>query len=62
MGVTDLIARNRSEYIDFALKLANDRVWAQQLRKSIARASDSLYSDEEVLGEWKRFIKQAAVR
>ena len=59
MGLTDLIANSREEYVQIALRLANDKSWKKSLSQKILERSGALYEDTEVIAEFSRFLHVA---
>ena len=43
MNITDLLAQNRTHYVDIALRLGKDPVWRAKMSAMIASNVDSLW-------------------
>jgi predicted O-linked N-acetylglucosamine transferase (SPINDLY family) len=59
IGVTTLIAENREDYIDKALRLASDKEWRDQLSEEIKRASGRFVESEPTSQEFEAFLMEA---
>ena len=52
IGITELIAKDENEYIDLALKVANDKSYAKDLRKRIKNNVGKLFYSEDAVKGW----------
>ncbi len=55
IGMTELIARNKAQYVEIATRLGRDPVWRQEIAARIAARKDALYGDRtplDALAEW----------
>ena len=59
MGVLDLITKTREEYVAKAVQVATDRDYRAHVVGKIARSSDVLFNDIEVVREHERFFTEA---
>ncbi len=62
MGMDDLVARDGDDYIELALRLANDRAWRQAVVEKIAANSHKIFEDREAVREFEKFFTMAARR
>ena len=53
MDLEEYICNSKEEYIDFAIKLGNDKEYRQSIEKKISEKKDCLFSDKESIQEWK---------
>jgi predicted O-linked N-acetylglucosamine transferase (SPINDLY family) len=49
MGVTELIARDRAEYVSLTTRMVDDATWRQSLRGRIAAAQDQLFNRSDAI-------------
>ena len=61
-GVPDCVASSPKEYVDIAVRLATDREYRETVRSKILAASEVLLEDDEAVGEFERFFRQAISR
>jgi protein O-GlcNAc transferase len=59
MGVLDCVANDVHSYIDIAFRLANDKMWADEVRTKIKARAGVLFEDNEVLHELESFFENA---
>jgi predicted O-linked N-acetylglucosamine transferase (SPINDLY family) len=59
MGIMDCVADNAQSYLDIAFRLANDKVWREEIRGKIRANADVLYEDIEAVHELERFFEWA---
>lgn len=59
MGVLDCVASNQAEYVELAVRLANDRPFNQAVRAKLRQNNHKLFEDKQVVQEFSRFFKQA---
>lgn len=62
MGVTDLVAHNRSHFAHLAVRMCNDEPWRKGVLSKIAAARDILFSEashRETITQWSAFLKRA---
>ena len=60
MGMTDLIAQSRAEFVDLALRVRSDLAWRGALEEEICRKNSVLYENHSSVREWERFLSFAA--
>jgi len=60
MGLGDLVAGDAQNYVDLAVKLANDAEYRQSVRARIHEASHVLFEDAQVVREFEHFIEESA--
>jgi predicted O-linked N-acetylglucosamine transferase (SPINDLY family) len=53
MDLEEYVCNSKEEYIDFAIKLGNDKEYRQSIEKKITEKKDCLFSDKESIQEWK---------
>lgn len=56
MGMTDLIATSEEEYVDLALRLANDREWQAGIRQLVSSRSGPLFENQAAVDEFNAFL------
>ena len=59
MGLDDLVADSAQNYVDLAVKLANDAEYRQSVRARIQQASHMLFEEARVVREFERFFEEA---
>jgi len=59
MGLSDLVAKTPTEYVDLAIRLATDTAFGKKTREAIANNIDVLFENENVIPEWERFFLRA---
>lgn len=52
IGITELIARDENEYVDIALKVANNKSYAKELKKRIKNNVSKLFYSEDAVKGW----------
>ncbi len=57
MGINDLIAKNVDDYVELAVRLANDKPWALDLRQRILGANQVLFNNPTWSQELVSFCK-----
>lgn len=57
MGISGLIVDNLNDYIDVAVKVANDEGLNKTLRQFIKITSERLFDDKKTIEEWKDVLK-----
>ncbi len=62
MGMDDLVAKSRAEYIDMALRLTSDRKWREEMVGSIREKSRHLFHDRQAVREFELFFTQAVAK
>jgi predicted O-linked N-acetylglucosamine transferase (SPINDLY family) len=60
MGLSDLVARNEEDYIEFAVKLASDAAYRQEVRARMEQARPILYNDLEPVRALEAFLEKVA--
>ena len=58
-GVTETICDRPETYIETAVRLANDRIWRDELQSRIRKGADRLFERAECLRELERFFDDA---
>jgi hypothetical protein len=53
MDLEEYVCNSKEEYIDFAIKLGNDKEYRQSIEKKISEKKDCLFLDKETIQEWK---------
>lgn len=59
MGLTDCIAGNAHEYVEFALRLGTDPAFRRTMQSRILATNHALYEDSAMLRELEAFFEQA---
>jgi predicted O-linked N-acetylglucosamine transferase (SPINDLY family) len=59
MGMTDCIANDPRQYVDWAVRVATDRPYAHALRERILANNHRLFEDRRVVEEFERFFTDA---
>ncbi len=62
MGLSDCIAGSPREYVDLAVRLANDTAWRQAMQNRILAAKHVLFEDRQSLNEIEDFLQAAVER
>lgn len=62
MGMRDLVADTHEEYIELALRLANDAEWRAEMRAKVLERSQVLFDDEAIMSELADFVETAPAR
>jgi predicted O-linked N-acetylglucosamine transferase (SPINDLY family) len=57
MDLEYLITYNKDDYVNLALKIANDKAFKLDAETKIKEKSKILFNDEESINEWKNDIK-----
>ncbi|HVT14281.1 MAG TPA: tetratricopeptide repeat protein [Fimbriimonadaceae bacterium] len=60
VGFEDMIARSEEEYVDLALRLANDSDWQHEMRRQVVERSAALFENQAAVEELSDFL--ASVR
>lgn len=60
MNITDLVASTRDEYVQLAVKLANDKEWAADLRQKIKDRNHVLFESQSAMPAWNQFLEEVA--
>jgi predicted O-linked N-acetylglucosamine transferase (SPINDLY family) len=58
LGVTETIAQSPAEYVDIAVRLAQDADWRQTIRQKIYAGHDQLYNDKTCVHALEEFFIQ----
>ena len=56
VGMTDLIATNPDDYVRIAVKVANDKPYAAELRRKLAERLPALYESKEAVQAWTNLL------
>ncbi|MHC4181839.1 MAG: tetratricopeptide repeat protein [Planctomycetota bacterium] len=59
MGVMDCVANDAQSYLKIAYRLANDKIWRDEIKGKIKANADVLYEDIEAVRELERFFETA---
>jgi CRISPR-associated protein Csy1 len=62
LGVPELIAANREQYLALAQRLAGDAPWRASLRQRIRSAQDRLFDRTDAIGPLQRFFQSGEAR
>ncbi|HVT11762.1 MAG TPA: tetratricopeptide repeat protein [Fimbriimonadaceae bacterium] len=62
IGLLDLIATTEEEYIELALRLANDSEWQAAMRSEVAGRSEDLFESEKAVREFNEFFASLTER
>lgn len=62
MGVTDLIARDREDFIRLAVRLGTDPAFRTEMSEKILRNNDVLFSNPGFVRELEEFLRQAVAK
>ena len=60
MDITDLIASDKEQYVQLAIKAANDKEFNQEIRSKIAERKNKIFNNDSVVEEMAEFIKNSA--
>ncbi|WP_231866929.1 MULTISPECIES: FkbM family methyltransferase [unclassified Anabaena] len=58
LGVTDTIAKNEVEYIEIAVKLAQDAAWRRDISERMSQNHDRLFDDQVCVSGLEEFYKK----
>lgn len=61
MGLTELIAATKPEYVSLAVKLVTDRDYRAHIRHEIQQRRSVLFDDEAAMGPFQDFLESAAL-
>ena len=61
IGVADLIAADRDDYLRIACRLAGDAGWRNEMRERITRAQSRLFDDSAPIERLQAFLQEVAV-
>lgn len=59
LGVTDTIAADDAEYVQMALRLANDRQWRQNIGTHLVAAGNQIFADDHAVQALEAFLTGA---
>lgn len=59
MGITDTIATDAAQYVEIAVRVANDAAWRSALQARMAASNHVLFEDIRVVREFERFFSSA---
>jgi hypothetical protein len=59
MNIPDLVARNRSEYVNLAIRLAEDKEYYTNLRALLHERASLIWEDMEIPFRWASFFSTA---
>ncbi len=60
-GIMDLVAKDAGDYVELALRAANDRAWRAGIMARIEAASGVIFDDREYLMDVERFLAQLSI-
>lgn len=60
MGVRELIAENKSDYVDIAVELGNDGNVYSEIQKKIEKNKKNLFDDKTAIRELEKFLESIA--
>ena len=58
IGVTDLIATDPENYVELAIRVANDDIYANEIREKILKNKDKLFHSKEAVKGWADMLKK----
>ena len=56
MGLDELIARDKNDYVDIALRLGTDAAWRQEIQQRIEQNVDKVFENESPVKELEQFL------
>ena len=56
LGITDLIARDLDHYVELAHRLANDRLWREDIESRVVQRAPALFADESGIEAFGDFL------
>jgi len=56
MGLDELIARDKKDYVAIALRLGTDSVWRERIRQRISQNIDKVFESELPIKELEQFL------
>ena len=59
MGVEDLIATDVDDYVERAVRLANDRAWREEVRATILASNDKIFENPAGVRDLESFLVEA---
>ena len=59
MSMDDLVVHDADQYVQRSLRLANDRAWHNEMRRTITARSAALFDNREVIREFEEFFTTA---
>ncbi|GMI27371.1 hypothetical protein TeGR_g14486 [Tetraparma gracilis] len=62
MGVVDLIAQDAKHYVDIAVAMATDKVWARTIKRRIKANTKKIFEREESVENWSKAFTDMAFR
>ena len=60
MGLTELIAPTKHEYVNLAVRLVTDRRYNMQIRLEIEQRRSVLFDDTSAMGSFQDFLESVA--
>eukprot|EP00040_Diaphanoeca_grandis_P012577 m.63728 g.63728 ORF g.63728 m.63728 type:complete len:704 (+) comp23331_c0_seq2:120-2231(+) len=60
MGISDTIAANKTNYVDIAVRLVNDKQFRFGVEEQMRTNSHLVFERQGSLGEWEQFLEEAA--
>lgn len=62
MGLDELIARDKNDYVAIALRLGSDAVWRRGIQERIVQNIDRLFENQEPVKELERFLLRPTLK
>ena len=62
MGLMDCVVSSAGNYVELAVRLANDGEYRRTIHQEIMRRNDVLFEDIQVVREFERFFREAVTR
>lgn len=56
MGLDELIARDKKDYVAIALRLGTDPVWREEIRQRISQNTDKVFDNGLPIKEFEQFL------
>jgi predicted O-linked N-acetylglucosamine transferase (SPINDLY family) len=60
MGLTELIAQTKAEYVNLAVRLATDLLYQANIRHEIEQRRAILFDDQSAMGPFQDFLESVA--
>lgn len=58
MGILDLVATDIDDYVEKAYRVANDKVYREELGERILENCYKIFEEEQTINEWDNFFKE----
>jgi protein O-GlcNAc transferase len=56
MGLNELIARDKNDYVAIALRLGTEAAWRKEIQQRIAQNTDRVFGNESPVKELEQFL------